>query len=121
MRSVAGRSGTSCRWTRLFDQGYEKGFSSEVNLFDNVTPDMQIYKEEIFGPVLSVVRSPDFDMALQIINDHEFGSGVSIFTRDVDASANSNRIEVGMVGVNVPALRCNGLSFFWWLEGLGLR
>ena len=61
-------------------QGYEKGFFIGGCLFDNVTPDMRIYKEEIFGPVLSVVRSPDFDMALQIINDHEFGNGVSIFT-----------------------------------------
>ena len=84
-------------------QGYEKGFFIGGCLFDNVTPDMRIYKEEIFGPVLSVVRSPDFDMALQIINDHEFGNGVSIFTRDGDAAREfTNRIEVGMVGVNVP-------------------
>ena len=84
-------------------QGYEKGFFIGGCLFDNVTPDMRIYKEEIFGPVLSVVRSPDFDMALQIINDHEFGNGVSIFTRDGDAAREfTNRVEVGMVGVNVP-------------------
>ena len=84
-------------------QGYEKGFFIGGCLFDNVTPDMRIYKEEIFGPVLSVVRSPDFDMALQIINDHEFGNGVSIFTRDGDAAREfTNRIEVGMVSVNVP-------------------
>ncbi len=84
-------------------QGYEKGFFIGGCLFDNVTPDMRIYKEEIFGPVLSVVRSPDFDMALQIINDHEFGNGVSIFNRDGDAAREfTNRIEVGMVGVNVP-------------------
>ncbi|MEC9207712.1 MAG: CoA-acylating methylmalonate-semialdehyde dehydrogenase [Pseudomonadota bacterium] len=84
-------------------QGYENGFFIGGCLFDNVTPDMRIYKEEIFGPVLSVVRSPDFDMALQIINDHEFGNGVSIFTRDGDAAREfTNRIEVGMVGVNVP-------------------
>ena len=84
-------------------QGYEDGFFIGGCLFDNVTTDMRIYKEEIFGPVLSVVRSPDFDNAVQIINDHEFGNGVSIFTRDGDAAREfTNRIEVGMVGVNVP-------------------
>ena len=84
-------------------QGYEEGFFIGGCLFDNVTTDMRIYKEEIFGPVLSVVRSPDFDNAVQIINDHEFGNGVSIFTRDGDAAREfTNRIEVGMVGVNVP-------------------
>ena len=84
-------------------QGYEEGFFIGGCLFDNVTIDMRIYKEEIFGPVLSVVRSPDFDNAVQIINDHEFGNGVSIFTRDGDAAREfTNRIEVGMVGVNVP-------------------
>ena len=84
-------------------QGYEEGFFIGGCLFDNVTTDMRIYKEEIFGPVLSVVRSQDFDNAVQIINDHEFGNGVSIFTRDGDAAREfTNRIEVGMVGVNVP-------------------
>ena len=84
-------------------QGYEEGFFIGGCLFDNVSTDMRIYKEEIFGPVLSVVRSPDFDNAVQIINDHEFGNGVSIFTRDGDAAREfTNRIEVGMVGVNVP-------------------
>ena len=84
-------------------QGYQEGFFIGGCLFDNVTTDMRIYKEEIFGPVLSVVRSPDFDNAVQIINDHEFGNGVSIFTRDGDAAREfTNRIEVGMVGVNVP-------------------
>ena len=72
-------------------------------LFSDVTPDMALYKEEIFGPVLSVVRSQDFDNAVQIINDHEFGNGVSIFTRDGDAAREfTNRIQVGMVGANVP-------------------
>ena len=84
-------------------QGYEEGFFIGGCLFDNVTTDMRIYKEEIFGPVLSVVRSPDFDNAVRMINDHEFGNGVSIFTRDGDAAREfTNRIEVGMVGVNVP-------------------
>ena len=84
-------------------QGFERGFFIGGCLFDNVTSDMRIYKEEIFGPVLSVVRSPDFEIALQMINDHKFGNGVSIFTRDGDAAREfTNRIEVGMVGVNVP-------------------
>jgi len=84
-------------------QGYEKGFFIGGCLFDNVTNDMRIYKEEIFGPVLSVVRSDRFDDAVQMINDHEFGNGVSIFTRDGDAAREfTNRIQVGMVGVNVP-------------------
>ncbi|MAM67352.1 MAG: methylmalonate-semialdehyde dehydrogenase (CoA acylating) [Rhodospirillaceae bacterium] len=84
-------------------QGYEEGFFIGGCLFDNVTTDMRIYQEEIFGPVLSVVRSRDFDNAVQIINDHEFGNGVSIFTRDGDAAREfTNRIQVGMVGVNVP-------------------
>ena len=84
-------------------QGYEEGFFIGGCLFDKVTTDMRIYQEEIFGPVLSVVRSQDFDNAVQIINDHEFGNGVSIFTRDGDAALEfTNRIMVGMVGVNVP-------------------
>ncbi len=84
-------------------QGYEEGFFIGGCLFDKVTTDMRIYQEEIFGPVLSVVRSQDFDNAVQIINDHEFGNGVSIFTRDGDAAREfTNRIMVGMVGVNVP-------------------
>ena len=84
-------------------QGYEDGFYIGGCLFDNVTTDMRIYKEEIFGPVLSVVRSDKFDDAVQMINDHEFGNGVSIFTRDGDAAREfTNQIQVGMVGVNVP-------------------
>ena len=84
-------------------QGCEDGFFMGGCLFDNVTTGMRIYKEEIFGPVLSVVRSEKFDDAVQMINDHEFGNGVSIFTRDGDAAREfTNRIQVGMVGVNVP-------------------
>ena len=84
-------------------QGYEEGFFIGGCLFDNVTTDMRIYKEEIFGPVLSVVRSAKFEDAVQMVNDHEYGNGVSIFTRDGDAAREfSNRIQVGMVGVNVP-------------------
>ena len=72
-------------------------------MFDNVTNDIRIYQEEIFGPVLSVVRSPDFDQAVKVVNDHQYGNGVSIFTRDGDAAREfTNQIQVGMVGVNVP-------------------
>ena len=84
-------------------QGYEKGYFLGGCLFDNVTSDMQIYKEEIFGPVLSVVRSDNFDSALNLVNDHEFGNGVTIYTRDGDtARAFSNQCQIGMVGINVP-------------------
>ena len=83
--------------------GHEKGFFLGGCLFDNVKPDMTIYREEIFGPVLSIVRVPDFESAVDLINAHEFGNGVSIFTRDGDSAREfSNRIQIGMVGVNVP-------------------
>ena len=84
-------------------EGYEKGFFIGGTLFDNVTTDMTIYKEEIFGPVLAMVRAKTFDEAVQMINDHEFGNGTAIFTRDGDAARTfTNVIQVGMVGVNVP-------------------
>jgi len=84
-------------------QGYENGYFIGGSLFDNVTPEMRIYKEEIFGPVLSVVRVPDFESAVQLVNDHEYGNGTAIFTRDGDAAREfAHRIEIGMVGVNVP-------------------
>jgi malonate-semialdehyde dehydrogenase (acetylating)/methylmalonate-semialdehyde dehydrogenase len=84
-------------------QGYENGFFIGGSLFDRVTPGMRIYKEEIFGPVLSVVRVPDFEQALKLCNEHEFGNGVAIFTRDGDAAREfTGRVQVGMVGVNVP-------------------
>ncbi len=84
-------------------QGYEDGFFIGGTLFDDVTPDMRIYREEIFGPVLSVVRAPVFDDALQIVNSHEFGNGTAIFTRDGDAArAFVHGVQAGMVGVNVP-------------------
>ncbi len=84
-------------------QSYENGYFIGPCLFDRVTPDMRIYKEEIFGPVLSVVRAPDYDAALQMVNEHEFGNGVAIFTRDGDAAREfANKVEIGMVGVNVP-------------------
>jgi len=84
-------------------QGYENGYYMGGCLFDNVTTDMRIYKEEIFGPVLSVVRTPDFASAIKMVDEHEFGNGTTIFTRNGDAArAFSNNVEVGMVGVNVP-------------------
>ena len=84
-------------------QGYENGFFIGGCLFDNVKKDMRIYKEEIFGPVLSVVRAKDFEEASKLVNDHEYGNGVSIFTRDGDAARTfSSKIKVGMVGVNIP-------------------
>ena len=84
-------------------QGYEGGFFMGGSLFDRVTPDMTIYKEEIFGPVLSVLRSPSYEHAVDLINKHEYGNGTAIFTRDGDAARDfADRIEVGMVGINVP-------------------
>ncbi|MBT9291727.1 CoA-acylating methylmalonate-semialdehyde dehydrogenase [Prosthecodimorpha staleyi] len=84
-------------------QGYENGFYMGGCLFDNVTSDMRIYKEEIFGPVLSVVRAKDYDEGLKLANDHEYGNGVAIYTRDGDSARDfASRVQVGMVGVNVP-------------------
>jgi malonate-semialdehyde dehydrogenase (acetylating) / methylmalonate-semialdehyde dehydrogenase len=84
-------------------QGYEKGFYIGGSLFDHVTPNMRIYKEEIFGPVLSVVRAKDFNEAINLINNHEFGNGVSIFTRDGNSARTfTSHIKVGMVGINIP-------------------
>ncbi len=84
-------------------QGYENGFYMGGCLFDNVTKDMRIYKEEIFGPVLSVVRAKTYDEGLSLANDHEYGNGVAIFTRDGDAARDfAAKVQVGMVGINVP-------------------
>jgi len=84
-------------------QGYENGFFMGGCLFDRVTPEMRIYKEEIFGPVLSVVRAASYDDAVRLANEHEFGNGTAIFTRDGDAARDfASRIQVGMVGINVP-------------------
>jgi malonate-semialdehyde dehydrogenase (acetylating)/methylmalonate-semialdehyde dehydrogenase len=83
--------------------GCEGGFWLGGSLFDRVTPAMRIYREEIFGPVLSCVRVKDFGEAVQLINDHEFGNGVSCFTRDGHVAREfARRIQVGMVGINVP-------------------
>jgi malonate-semialdehyde dehydrogenase (acetylating)/methylmalonate-semialdehyde dehydrogenase len=83
--------------------GFEDGFFTGGTLFDHVTPAMRIYKEEIFGPVLACVRVPDFAAALQLVNDHEFGNGVALFTSDGGVAREfSRRVQVGMVGINVP-------------------
>jgi malonate-semialdehyde dehydrogenase (acetylating)/methylmalonate-semialdehyde dehydrogenase len=84
-------------------QGFENGYFMGGSLFDRVTPEMRIYREEIFGPVLSVVRAKTYDEAIGLANDHDFGNGVAIFTRDGDAArAFAMDSTIGMVGINVP-------------------
>lgn len=84
-------------------QGYENGYFMGGSLFDHVQPSMRIYQEEIFGPVLAVVRVPNYESAVNLINNHPYGNGTAIFTRDGDAARDfSSRIKVGLVGVNVP-------------------
>ena len=84
-------------------QGYENGFYMGGCLFDEVQPTMRIYKEEIFGPVLSVVRAKDYNDALRLPSEHEYGNGVAIYTRDGDAARDfASKVNVGMVGINVP-------------------
>ncbi len=83
--------------------GHERGFFLGGTLLDRVTPSMRVYREEIFGPVLSVVHATSFDEALALPSEHEFGNGVSIFTRNGDVARNfTQKVEVGMVGINVP-------------------
>ncbi|HEX6113207.1 MAG TPA: CoA-acylating methylmalonate-semialdehyde dehydrogenase [Geminicoccaceae bacterium] len=84
-------------------QGYENGYYLGGCLFDRVEPHMKIYQDEIFGPVLSVVRAPDFDAAIDLVNRHEYGNGTAIFTRDGDAARTfMQNVNIGMVGINVP-------------------
>jgi malonate-semialdehyde dehydrogenase (acetylating)/methylmalonate-semialdehyde dehydrogenase len=84
-------------------KGHEQGYYLGPCLFDHVTPGMRIYREEIFGPVLCVLRVPDFEAALELVNAHEFGNGVAIFTASGEAARTfTQRVQVGMVGVNVP-------------------
>jgi len=84
-------------------QGHEKGFFIGPSLFDHVTPDMSAYKEEIFGPVLQIVRAKDFEEAVRLPSDHQYGNGVAIFTRNGHAAREfAARVNVGMVGINVP-------------------
>jgi len=84
-------------------QGYEKGYFMGGSIFDRVTPAMSIYNEEIFGPVLTVVRAPDYDTALDLVNEHEYGNGAAVFTRDGDTARHfASKTKIGMIGVNVP-------------------
>ncbi|KGQ44688.1 methylmalonate-semialdehyde dehydrogenase [Gallibacterium anatis] len=84
-------------------KGYENGYFIGGSLFDNVTPEMTIYKEEIFGPVLAIVRAKNYQEAIQLINEHQYGNGSAIFTSDGDAARQySHDVKAGMVGVNIP-------------------
>lgn len=88
---------------RLEHPGQGGGFFLGASLFDHVRPEMKIYREEIFGPVLGIVRVNNFESALNLINEHEFGNGTSIFTRDGDTARDfAHRVQAGMVGINVP-------------------
>lgn len=85
------------------NQQQPQGFYLGGCLFDHVKPDMRIYKEEIFGPVLCVVRVPDFETAIRLVNEHEYGNGTAIFTRDGNSAREyASKVQVGMVGVNIP-------------------
>jgi len=101
-------------------KGHDNGYFIGGCLFDNVTPEMSIYKDEIFGPVLAVIRARDYEEALRLVNDHEYGNGAAIFTRDGDAARDfSSRAKVGMIGINVPIpvpVACH--SFGGWKRSL---
>ncbi|MGL6236845.1 MAG: CoA-acylating methylmalonate-semialdehyde dehydrogenase [Segniliparus sp.] len=102
--------------------GHENGFFIGASLFDHVRPDMRIYREEIFGPVLSVVRANDYEEALRLPSEHEFGNGVAIFTRDGDTARDfCAKVDTGMVGVNVPIPVPVGYHTFggWKRSGFG--
>lgn len=84
-------------------QGYENGYFMGGSLFDNVTEEMAVYKQEVFGPVLVIVRSDDYETAVDLVNRNEYGNGTAIFTKDGDAARDfAERVNIGMVGVNVP-------------------
>ncbi len=101
-------------------QGYENGYFLGASLFDQVRPTMRIYQDEIFGPVLCVVRAKDFDEALAVVNGHQYANGTAIFTRDGDAArAFTARVTAGMVGVNVPIpVPMAFMSFGGWKRSL---
>ena len=88
---------------RLVLQGYERGYFLGGSLFDRVNPRMRIYREEIFGPVLCILRARDYDDALSLVNEHEYGNGAALFSQDGDCARDfANRVQSGMVGINVP-------------------
>jgi len=97
-------------------KGVSKGYFMGGCLFDNVKPEMRIYQEEIFGPVLSIVRVANFDEALDLINNHVYGNGTAIFTRDGNAARTfANRVQIGMVGINIPIpVPIGSYSFGGW-------
>ena len=102
--------------------GHESGFFLGGSLFDRVRPEMSIYREEIFGPVLSVVRARDYEEGLRLPTEHEYGNGVAVFTRDGDAAREFvSRVDTGMVGVNVPIPVPVGYHTFggWKASGFG--
>jgi malonate-semialdehyde dehydrogenase (acetylating) / methylmalonate-semialdehyde dehydrogenase len=100
---IDGRAAKPSAPSSGIDSALSGGFFLGGCLFDHVTPSMQIYKEEIFGPVLSIVRAANFEQALQLVNDHEFGNGCAVFTRDGDVAREfASRVQIGMVGINVP-------------------
>jgi malonate-semialdehyde dehydrogenase (acetylating)/methylmalonate-semialdehyde dehydrogenase len=101
-------------------QGHEEGFFIGPTLFDRVTTDMSSYKEEIFGPVLQMVRAPDFETALSLPSKHQYGNGVAIFTRNGHAAREfAARVNVGMVGINVPIpVPVSFFSFGGWKASL---
>ena len=103
-------------------QGYENGYFVGPHLFDHVTRDMDIYKQEIFGPVLSTVRAKSYEEALSFAMDHEYGNGTAIFTRDGDTARDfANRINIGMVGINVPIPVPLAYHTFGGWKEIGLR
>ena len=102
-QGIASGAKLVCDGRRHSVPGRDKGFYLGATLFDHAKPDMSIYREEIFGPVLTVIRVPDFAAALDLINRHEFGNGVACYTTDGGTAREfARRVKVGMVGVNVP-------------------
>ena len=101
-------------------EGHDNGFFIGPNLFDNVTTDMSIYTDEIFGPVLSVVRVSHYEDAIKLINDNQYGNGTAIFTNDGGAARKfQNEIQVGMVGINVPIpVPLSFYSFGGWKDSI---
>jgi malonate-semialdehyde dehydrogenase (acetylating)/methylmalonate-semialdehyde dehydrogenase len=118
-------AGAEAAGATMVVDGREQNFNSDgfflgVSLIDHVTPGMKVYDDEIFGPVLSVVRVDTFDEAVTLVNEHEFGNGVALFTRDGGAARQFEfEVEVGMVGINVPIpVPVGSFSFGGWKNSL---